>query len=78
MNGFVCDGQTINMCEKHLKSWKVSRIDETSVQLANCEKGQLKAGDRLLLFVSRAAFPNYGKYEVVTAKLVITKPSEIK
>ena len=71
----MCDGQTINMCEKHLTSWKVTRIDETSVELANCKNGQLQAGDKLLLFVSRAALLNFGKYEVVTVQRVTPKRS---
>ncbi|XP_078381293.1 uncharacterized protein LOC144664046 [Oculina patagonica] len=73
---FVCDGQTINMCQKHLTSWKVARLGGDSLQLYKCEGRQLQVGDKLLLFVSRAKLYNYGKYELVTVKRVTLLPDQ--
>ncbi|XP_078351162.1 uncharacterized protein LOC144635918 isoform X2 [Oculina patagonica] len=66
--GFVCDNKTINFCERHVASWKISRISWDKLQLFNCKKEQPEAGDQLLLFVSSGKLENYGKYEVVTVK----------
>ncbi|XP_078351159.1 uncharacterized protein LOC144635916 [Oculina patagonica] len=73
---FVCDGDTINMCQKHLTSWKVARIGGDTLQLYKCEGRQPQVGDRLLLFVSRAKLYNYGKYELVTVKRVSSMPDQ--
>lgn len=66
-NGFVCDGQTVNLCQTdHSKSWKVAVITQDTMDLYSCDG--LEAGDKLLLFVSKGRLINYGKYEVVTAQ----------
>ncbi|XP_078352079.1 uncharacterized protein LOC144636758 isoform X1 [Oculina patagonica] len=75
-SGFVCDGETINMCQKHLTSWKVARIGGDTLQLYRCEGRQLQVGDRLLLFVSRAKLYNYGKYELVSVKGITAMPDK--
>ena len=71
---FLCDGETNNMCQKHLTVWKVARISGDTLQLYKCEGRQLQVGDRLLLFVSRAKLYNYGKYELVTVKRITAMP----
>ena len=69
-NGFVCDGQTVNLCQTdHSKSWKVAVITQDTMDLYSCDG--LEAGDKLLLFVSKGRLINYGKYELVTAQDVI-------
>ena len=68
--GLECDGATINLCKKYSPSWKAARIDWDQLQLSGCKEGQPQAGDQMLLFVSRGKLYNYGKYEIVTIKLV--------
>lgn len=72
----MCDGETINICQKHLISWKVARIGGDTLQLYKCEGRQLQVGDRLLLFVSRAKLRNYGKYELVTVREISSMPDQ--
>ena len=73
-SGFECNGATINVCKRFASSWKVYRLDWDELHLSDCkqEKGPLP-GDDLLLFVSKGKQDNYGKYEIVTAKLVTSK-----
>ena len=68
--GFVCDGETVDICEMFSATWKVGRVGRSQLVLSDCKEGQLQTGDKLLLFVSRAMLYNYGKYEVVTVKKV--------
>ena len=73
-SGFECNGETINFCKRFASSWKVYRLDWDELHLSDCkqEKGPLP-GDDLLLFVSRGKPDNYGKYGIVTVKLVTSK-----
>ena len=76
-NGFVCNGQTVNLCNTdHSKSWKVAVIMQENMDLYSCDG--LEAGDKLLLFVSKGKLINYGKYEVVTAQDVTPVPGNKK
>ena len=75
-SGFVCDNATVNMCKKYSASWKVSRIDWDQLHLSDCNENQLKPGEQLLLFVSGGKLYNYGKYEIVTVKLVAAAAHE--
>lgn len=70
--GFVCNGETVDICETFSATWKVGRVGRSQLVLSDCQKGQAQTGDKLLLFVSRAKLYNYGKYEVVTVKKVNT------
>ena len=65
------------MCQTdHLKSWKVAVITEQTLDLYKCDGNGLKAGDKLLLFVSKGNLTNYGKYEVVTVKGIKQTPGK--
>lgn len=64
--GFICDGETVDICETFSATWKVGRVGWSQLVLSDCKEGQPQTGDKLLLFVSRAMLYNYGKYEVVT------------
>ncbi|XP_068754261.1 PE-PGRS family protein PE_PGRS26-like isoform X1 [Montipora capricornis] len=66
--GFECSGKTINVCKTFSPSWKVNRLSWDELHLSNCTTGP-QAGDQLLLFVSSGKL-NYGKYKIVTVKLV--------
>ena len=64
------------MCKKYSASWKVSRIDWDELHLSDCKENHPKPGDQLLLFVSLGKVYNYGKYEIVTVKLVAAAAHE--
>lgn len=65
---YVCDGETINLCDKHAASWKATIIKNNKLRLSDCAERKPKPGEQLLLFVSRGDLDNYGKYEFVTVK----------
>ena len=68
--GFLCDGKSINFCKRYSASWKISRISWDQLHLLNCKEGRPQAGDQLLLFVSRGKLYNFGKYDIVTVKMI--------
>ncbi len=59
------------MCQQYLTSWKISKMEKKSLYLADCTTEQLKRGDKLFLFVSRAQLSDYGKYKLVKVKKVV-------
>jgi len=72
-----CDGGTIDVCKEHSASWKVAHFRSNQLQLSDCRERKPKAGDKLLLFVSRGVLDDYGKYQLVKVKKVKNKGASV-
>ena len=71
-----CDGKTEDLCSKYIDSWKVVEFSYPyHLTLDNCKSNDVAIEDHLFMHVAcSSTHQDYGRYDVVRASKVDTKP----